>query len=121
MIAEVVLNTFSKATDNIYDYLVPETLSDVVRVGVRVIVPFGRGNKLSEAYVISLTDKSDYTMLKEIHEVRDTYSYFDEKSVELVKFMVHRYFCSYISAIKSIIPVGVGTVFKKKITLTLYF
>lgn len=117
MIAEVVLNTFSKATDNIYDYLVPEALSDVVRVGVRVIVPFGRGNKLSEAYVISLTDKSDYTMLKEIHEVRDTYSYFDEQSVELVKFMVHRYFCSYISAIKSIIPVGVGTVFKKKITL----
>lgn len=118
MIAEVVLNTFSKATDNIYDYLIPDEIIDVVRVGVRVIVPFGRGNKLCEAYVISLADKSEYSSLKSIYEVRDTYSYFDEKAVELVKFMVHRYFCSYISAIKSIIPVGVGTVFKKKISLS---
>lgn len=117
MIAEVVLNAFSGATDNIYHYIVPENIREYVRVGVRVFVPFGRGNKLLEAYVLSLVDYSDYDNLKEIDSIEDTYSYFDEKAVELIKFMVHRYFSSYISAIKAVIPVGVGTVFKKKISL----
>lgn len=117
MIAEVVLNAFSRATDNVYHYLIPDKLIDTVAVGVRVVVPFGKGNKLCEAYVIGLTDKSDFDNLKEISDVEDDYSYFDSKAVELIKFMVHRYFCSYISAVKAVIPVGVGTVFKRKITL----
>ena len=117
MIAEVVLNANSRALDNIYHYLVPDDLLAEIKVGVRVIVPFGRGNKECEAYVISLCEKSDFSALKEILSVEDDYSYFDEKSVELIRFMVHRYFCSYISAIKSLMPVGVGTRFKRNISL----
>lgn len=117
MIAEVVLNSITKATDNIYHYLIPQALTDVVKVGVRVIVPFGRGNKTSEAYVINVVSESEYTNLKEITSVEDEYSYFDDNAVELIKFMNHRYFCSYISAIKSVIPTGVGTRFKKTISL----
>ncbi len=118
MIAEVVLGSNTKATDNIYHYVIPENILPYVRVGVRVLVPFGRANKICEAYVLGLVDNSDYKSLKEIDSVRDKYSYFDEKAVELIKFMVHRYFCTYISAVKAVIPVGVGTVFKRKITLT---
>ncbi len=118
MIAEVVLNSFSAATDNIYHYIIPPELTDVVCVGVRVMVPFGRGNKICEAYVIGIKNVSQYDKLKEIAYVEDSYLYFDSMAVELIKFMVHRYFCSYISAIKSVIPIGVGTVFKRKISLT---
>jgi len=118
LIAEVVLNSFSNATDNIYHYIIPPELIDDIRVGVRVMVPFGRGNKILEAYVIGLKEDSDYDKLKEIAGIEDNYSYFDSMSVELIKFMVHRYFCSYISAIRSLIPTGVGTVFKRRISLT---
>ena len=118
MIAEVVLNSITKATDNIYHYLIPDDLTDVVKVGVRVLVPFGRGNKTAEAYVINLVSESEYKNLKQISSVEDPYSYFDENAVELVHFMKHRYFCTYISAIKSMIPTGVGTRFKKTISLT---
>lgn len=108
MIAEVVLNSNSKATDRIYHYIIPKSLEQAVKVGVRITVPFGRGNKTSEAYVIGITGKSEYDNLKEIRSVTDEYSYFDEKTVELIKFMSHRYFCSLISAIKAVIPSGVG-------------
>lgn len=117
MIAEVVLNSNTKATDKIYHYSIPDKFSDLVKVGTRVIVPFGRGNRTSEAYVMSITSSTELSSLKEISDVADTYTYFDENSVELIKFMVHRYFCSYMSAIKCVIPVGVGTVFKKTVSL----
>lgn len=116
MIAEVVLNSITRATDGVYHYLIPENLSDVVKVGVRVIVPFGRGNRKLEAYVLALTDFSEFKNLKEIAEVTDDYSYFDEKQAELIKFMSHRYFCSLISAIKAVVPSGVGIRIKKIVT-----
>lgn len=118
MIAEVVLNNISRATDSIYHYLIPQRLESVVKTGVRVIVPFGRGNKSEEAYVLSLTEQSDYKNLKEISEVSDEYSYFGEKQSELIKFMNHRYFCSLISAIKAVVPSGVGMKIKKIYALT---
>ncbi len=117
MIAEVVINNFSKATDNIYHYAIPGHLESIVKTGVRVTVPFGRGNKSCEAFVLNITDKSEFSNLKDIVSVNDRYVYFDKNQVELVKFMVHRYFCSYISAIKAIIPSGLGTVFTKTVIL----
>jgi len=117
LIAEVVLNSFSKATDKIYHYAVDESHKELVDIGVRVIVPFGRGNRMQEAFVIALTDQSSFENLKSIADVTDSYKYFGKKEVELAKFMVHRYFCSYISAIKVLLPTGLGTVFKKTLHL----
>jgi len=119
LIAEVVLNSNTKATDNIYHYTVPEDMAQNVKTGTRVTVPFGRGNKLKEAYVLNLVEESEYNNLKDIVSVDDKYTYFDKNAVELIEFMVHRYFCSYISAVKCVIPVGVGNVFKRSISLIL--
>ncbi len=109
MIAEVVLNSNSRATDEIYHYEIPAAFENKVKIGVRVFVPFGKGNKKHEAFVVGFANTSEFAQLKEILEVCDEYSYFDENMVSLVKFMRHRYFCSYISAIKAIVPTGVGT------------
>lgn len=113
MIAGVVLNSISRATDKIFHYLVPQELEETIDIGMRVLVPFGRGNRTSEAYVLEFADESELDNLKEISDVIDEYSYFNSFGTELVKFMRHRYFCSYISAIKAIIPSGVGMHIKK--------
>ncbi len=117
MIAQVVLNSFSKATAGVYHYAVPDFLEENLKVGMRVTVPFGRGNKTFEGYIIGFTDKSEFSNLKSILSLDDTYCYFTKSDVELIEFMVHRYFCSYTSAVKLLIPTGVGTVFKRKISL----
>lgn len=118
MVASVVLNSNSLSTDRLYDYAIPDSLSDKVKVGVRVKVPFGRGNKLTEAYVISVSDSSSYKNLKNVSGLINEVSYFSENRVKLIEFMRHRYFCTYISAIRCMIPPGVNTKFEKYVQLT---
>ena len=44
-IAQVIVDVPTMQTDQPYSYLIPENLSDVVSVGMRVEVPFGNGNR----------------------------------------------------------------------------
>ena len=48
-----VENTFFNY-DSDYDYYVPESSENLIRVGCRVKVPFGRGNKIRNGIVIKL-------------------------------------------------------------------
>ena len=109
MIAEVVLNSVTKATDSIYHYEIPAEMEDVLSVGMRVTVGFGKGNRPKEAYVVGIVEKSEYPSLKKISEIIDTTVYFDEKSVELAKFMKHRYFCSFAQALRAMLPAGINS------------
>ena len=56
MIAEVVVNHKSKAVDRVYDYAISDGLD--VKIGSSVIVPFGTGNKLKEACVVGIKEKT---------------------------------------------------------------
>ncbi len=111
MIAKVVINNKTRATDRLFDYNIPAELENKISVGMRVKVPFGRSNKLAEAYVYSVSANSDYSSLKDVSSIIDEYSYFDTSATDIIEFMRHRYFCSYISAIKCFVPSGIGVKF----------
>lgn len=117
MIAEVVLNNVSKSTDNIYHYEIPADMENELSIGMRVTVKFGNGNKLKEAYVVGIVEKSEYSNLKQICEIIDTYVYFDKNAVDMAKFMKHRYFCTYTQAFKAILPSGINTKYTQIIFL----
>lgn len=117
MIAKIILNNNSHATDRLFDYSIAPDMQDKITVGTRVKVPFGRGNRFSEGYVFSLVSESEYPNLKEITAILDEEPYFDSKNAEIIEFIRHRYFCSYISALKCFIPSGVGTGFTRVFTL----
>ena len=44
--AQVYIDTNTVAIDQIFDYIVPEKFEDVIAPAMRVIVPFGKGNKV---------------------------------------------------------------------------
>lgn len=111
MIAKVVINSKTRATDRLFDYNIPKELENKISVGMRVKVPFGRSNKHTEAYIYSLSANSDYLSLKDISAIIDEYSYFGKSAIEIIEFMRHRYFCSYISAVKCFVPSGIGVKF----------
>ena len=111
MIAKVVINSNTLSTDSIYDYLIPENLVQKVKIGSRVKVSFGRSDRLTEAYVLDIVSHSEFQNLKPIADVINDISYFDNSDAELIKFMRHRYFCSYISAIRCMLPPGVNMKF----------
>ena len=47
-IARIALSGVPYSADKLYSYLVPPELADACRAGVRVSVPFGRGNRRTE-------------------------------------------------------------------------
>ena len=54
--AKVIVRNNSIYTDNLFTYEIPEFLVDELEVGHRVLVPFGRGNKPTEAFVFEITN-----------------------------------------------------------------
>ena len=79
MVAEVILNSVTKATDCVYHYAVPEELTDKICVGIRVEVQFGKGNRHMEAYVIRMLSHSDYPNLKFVSRIVDDTPYFNDE------------------------------------------
>ena len=64
--AKVAVSAATYWIDKPYDYLVPEEMHDKISVGMRVYVPFSRGNRKTEGIVLSLDAKSEYSSLKAI-------------------------------------------------------
>lgn len=60
MVAEVIINSTVKNLNKIFDYNVPTELVGTIKVGSRVVVPFGNAKKLEEGFVIGLKSESEY-------------------------------------------------------------
>lgn len=51
MIIEVIISSNAKDLNRIFDYNVPEKFESSIKIGSKVIVPFGRGKKYIEGFV----------------------------------------------------------------------
>ena len=71
MFIKVAVSAATFAIDKPYDYTVPEGLEKKALPGMRVFVPFGRGNRVSEGIVLSCSDRSDFEECKVIERTMD--------------------------------------------------
>ncbi len=105
--AKLVVRSNTIHTDNLFTYKFSNLLIDDLKVGHRVLVPFGRGNKPTEAFVFEINNEvEDNIRLKEIIDVLDKEPIFSKEDLELVKWMKNRYLCTYIDCINLIYPKG---------------
>ncbi len=103
MIAEVIVDLKNKQVNQSYDYIIPEYLEDLVLVGQRVIVPFGRIKRT--AFIINIKKETEYySKLKEIDEIIDDKRILDEEFIELAKYISANYFSFFSSVLDSMIP-----------------
>ena len=102
MIAEVIINRTAKKLNRTFDYEIPKDLEDLIIVGSKVLVPFGKGGKLENAFVIKVKEKSDFEV-KDIAKIEDNLS---EKQIELARWMAKRYFCNVSDCIKLMLTPG---------------
>ena len=96
MIAEVIINRGAKKLNRTFDYNIPEHLEDLIIVGSKVLVPFGKGGNSEEAFVVGLKEKSNYEV-KDIIRLEENLS---DKQIELAKWMSKRYFCNVSDCIR---------------------
>ena len=107
MLARVAVSSVPYAADRLYTYLVPDELIGSAEVGKRVTIPFGRGNRRVEGFLLEVGREAATSPLKPIDALLDDAPLLDAKDIRLVRWMKARYFCTYYDAIKTILPGGV--------------
>ena len=105
MFAEVIINSNAKDLNKVFDYIVPNDMKDKIKVGTRVFVPFGKGEKLEDGFIINLKSKSEFAN-KEIAKIEG--EFLSEDKIVLAKLMARKYFCNVSDCIRLMLPPGTG-------------
>lgn len=107
MVVKLFLRDIVFHADKLYDYLVPSQLEPKIKKGIRVLVPFGKGNSKKEGVVVAVLDKSEVDFpLKPVKAVLDDRFPISDELLSLCAFMKERYFCTYYEAAKVILCPG---------------
>lgn len=110
MIAEIIINRTAKKLNQTFDYNVPKELEDLVIVGSKVLVPFGRGKTLTEGFVVGFKESSNYE-IKDIVKLEENLTDFQ---IKLARWMSKKYFCNVSDCIKLMLTPGTRTENKEK-------
>ena len=103
---KVAVSAAPYSIDKPYSYLVPDALAAAAVPGVRVMVPFGRGNKESEGLILARVQEPKLPGSKAIRQILDPEPVLDKAGIDLALWMRGRYFCTVFEAVKTILPAG---------------
>ncbi len=102
-IAKIIVDVPLMQTDKPFSYEVPKDLEDSISLGSRVHVPFGKGNRLLQGFVVGL-ENGEAQDLKSVTSVLDFEPVLNQEQLELADQMRHTVFSYKISILKSMIP-----------------
>ena len=66
LLARVAVSSVPFAADKLYTYRIPDELATEAASGKRVLIPFGRGNRRSEGFVLDIVREEDKPAYKPI-------------------------------------------------------
>lgn len=120
--AEVIINSEALEIDRPFTYKVPEEFNNEIKIGQIVKVPFGKGNKTSEGFILNLKNYDNIKFkTKNIAAILVKDPVIDEDDINLIEFLREKTLCKYIDAFRLLIPVGImkGAKAKKKKVIVL--
>lgn len=114
MTAEVLVEIKTQGMDKSFTYTIPENLINKVKVGIRVLVPFGK-QKL-EGFVLSISNnqKCEYE-IKDIIDVVDEDPVLNEEMLNIGKYMAQKTLSNLISCYATMLPKALKASHKTKI------
>ena len=116
MIADVLIEVSNRAVDKTFSYNIPSNLKDSVKVGKRVLVPFG--NKNIEGFVLDIKNNKDNDIeLKDIKEVVDDEVILNKELLELGKYLKESTLSTLISCYQVMLPKALKASAKTKINI----
>ena len=105
MVAEVIINRNAKKLNRTFDYYIPKEFEELIIVGSKVLVPFGKSGQLEEAFVVGIKEESIY----EVKPIAKLEEQLTDKQIDLAKWMAKRYFCNVSDCIKLMLTPGTRT------------
>ncbi|MBI9010398.1 MAG: primosomal protein N' [Tenericutes bacterium] len=114
MIAKILVDIKAKNVDKTYDYSIPLEYSDILEIGARVIVPFGK--RFTMGFCLEIAESSDYKKeLKPIERIIDMESYLTEELIELARSIQVETSALLIKILETMLPAALKVVYKPKI------
>ncbi len=102
LVAEVAL---SDVPGGPYSYRVPDALRDTLVAGMRVRVPFGRGNRTLVGYCVGLDPRAEVRRpLKDVASVVDEVALLSPAMLRLTRWMTEYYLCDLAHVLDTVVP-----------------
>ncbi|AYJ90245.1 primosomal protein N' [Bacillus safensis] len=115
MIAEVIVDVTTKAIDRPFDYRVPDRFKDLVKAGMRVVVPFG--TRKIQGFVTKVKEETDIKTgsIKEIVDLFDLSPVLTDELLELSHWLTEKTLSYHITALQSMLPAAMKAKYEKEI------
>ena len=103
MFAKLIIDIANSNVDRLFTYRIPEELD--VRTGHRVLVPFGRGNKPIEGFVLEICEEYEAEFeIKTVIRTMEPYTALLPDQLELAKWLARAYHCTLCDALRLMLP-----------------
>lgn len=117
-IAEVIVDVPVLQTNIPYEFIIPDQLKDDIEVGMRVIVPFGQGNRRVQGFITSIKDESDFKgKLKEIIDIMDLAPVLNDELIKLGEWIAQKSYSFRIMVYQAMLPAVLRARYKKLVKI----
>lgn len=105
-IAKIALSAATYAIDKPYDYQISDGMTGA-RPGVRVVVPFGAGNRRTEGIILAVEEQpATEKPLKPVLACLDEEPVLDGEGLQTALWVRERWFCTVYDAARAMLPAG---------------
>jgi primosomal protein N' (replication factor Y) len=108
LLVYVALRSATLAFDRPFTYYVPkEQMPEVVLPGMRVLVPFGRGNKSTQGIILKTEESDRRDNIKPVLSFLDAEPVISPENLRLALWMRDKYYCTCYDAVRCFLPPGI--------------
>ncbi|MRX73349.1 primosomal protein N' [Bacillus lacus] len=113
--ASVIVDVPAKQTDKPFDYEIPAAWKNLIKPGMRVVVPFGP--RKVQGFVIDIKEEADYPKTRKIVEVLDLTPSLTPELLEVGHWLTETTLCFKITAFGAMLPAAMKAKYEKEILL----
>lgn len=107
MYARVIIDITHEKLDRVFEYEIPTGREREYKVGMEVIIPFGKGDRQIHGYIIGFCERCEYDpeKVKEITGPAEKKNAIETNMITLAAWMKEYYGGTMIQALKTVLPV----------------
>jgi len=104
---KIIVDNRSSSVDRPFTYKIDSEMTGSIKEGMRVVVPFGRGNKLIKGLVIGIEEDIEPNYkVKSIIDVLDDKPLISKNLIQLSLWIKDKYLASYLDSFQPSLPPG---------------
>lgn len=117
-IAEVIVDVPILQTNIPFEFKIPEKLKEDIEIGMRVIVPFGRGSRHVQGFITAIKEEAEFKgKLKEIIKIMDLNPVLNSEMIELGEWIARESYSFRIMVYQSMLPAVLRARYEKVVRI----